>query len=286
MSSTMAYLGPAGTFSEEVAIRYAAGTTTPLDLEPYPGIDLVINAVEKNEVELGIVPVENSLEGSVNMTLDLLRDCNVKIQGEILHPVQHFLLAQKGETLSGIREVYSHPQALAQCRRNLARLLPGVPTLATTSTAEAARLALQCPGRGVVASRHAASIYGLTVLQAHLQDESGNVTRFLLLSKEDASPTGDDKTSLLLGLPDRPGSLHSLLGVLVRYGLNITKIESRPVRGDLGKYIFFLDVQGHRHEEKVSRAINEARQETLFVKLLGSYPRDEMKMKRAEGKRQ
>jgi len=271
MEIKLAYLGPPGTFSEEAALLYAAGKS--LRLEPYPGIDLVTTAVEKKEVELGIVPVENSLEGSVNLTLDLLRESNVQILGEVILPVRHFLLAQKGEKLTGIKEVRSHPQPLAQCRRNLAALLPGVPTRETISTAEAARLAGQCPGLGVLASRHAAARYGLEVLRADLQDERGNVTRFLLLSLQDALPTGDDKTSLLLGLPDRPGSLYDLLGVLAHCGLNLTKIESRPVRGDLGKYIFFLDIQGHRRDEKVDIAIRLVREKALFLKILGSYPR-------------
>ena len=155
----------------------------------------------------------------------------------------------------------------------LAELLPGVPTRAAISTAEAARLAGQHPGMGVVASRHAALRYGLNALRADLQDEKGNVTRFLVLSAQDAPPTGDDKTSLLLGLPDRPGSLYDLLGIIAHYELNLTKIESRPVRGDLGKYIFFLDIQGHRQDEKMDRAIREMQGHALFVKMLGSYPR-------------
>ena len=271
MGAKLAYLGPPGTFSEEAAALYAAGKL--LTLEPYPGIDLVIAAVEKQEAELGIVPVENSLEGSVNLTFDLLRESSVQIQREVILPVRHFLLAQKGETLADIKEVCSHPQPLAQCRRTLAELLPGVPTRATNSTAEAARLAGERPGLGVIASRQAADLYGLDILTADLQDEKGNVTRFLLLAAQDAPPTGDDKTSLLLGLPDRPGSLYDLLGVLANNGLNLTKIESRPVRGDLGKYIFFLDIEGHRLDEKVDRAIRQMQGHALFVKMLGSYPR-------------
>lgn len=271
MGTKLAYLGPPGTFSEEAALRYAAGQA--LNLTPYPGIDLVIGAVEKRETELAIVPVENSLEGSVNLTFDLLRESSVQIRGEIVLPVRHFLLAKKEESLANIKEVYSHPQALAQCRRSLAALLPGVTLRETASTAEAARLAGQGPGRGVVASLHAAGHYGLNVLQADLQDEEGNVTRFLLLAAQDAPPTGDDKTSLLLGLPDRPGSLYALLGVLADSGLNLTKIESRPIRGDLGRYIFFLDIQGHRLDEKVAAAIRQMREKTLFIKMLGSYPR-------------
>ena len=271
MVAKLAYLGPPGTFSEEAADLYASGKL--LALEPYPGIDLVITAVEKREAELGIVPVENSLEGSVNHTFDLLRESSLQIRGEVILPVRQCLLARKGDTLTDITIVYSHPQALAQCRRRLTELLPGVPTRTAVSTAEAARRAGQHPGMGVVASRQAALRYGLNVLQADLQDERGNVTRFLVLSAEDASPTGDDKTSLLLGLPDRPGSLYDLLGIIAHYGLNLTKIESRPVRGDLGKYIFFLDIQGHRLDEKVNSALSQIGEKALFLKLLGSYPR-------------
>ncbi|NLX90562.1 MAG: prephenate dehydratase [Firmicutes bacterium] len=271
MCAKLAYLGPPGTFSEEAAIRFAGGKS--ISLVPCAGIDTAIAAVEQKKADLGIVPVENSLEGSVNLTLDLLRHSSAQIRAEILLPVRHCLLAQKGETLSGIKEVRSHPQALAQCRHSLAELLPGIPVRETVSTAEAACLAAQHPGLGVVASRHAAARYGLNVLREDLQDEKGNVTRFLILAAEDAPPTGDDKTSLLLGLPDRPGSLHDLLGVVANHGLNLTKIESRPIRGDLGKYIFFLDIQGHRRDKNVALAISEMRNRTLFLKILGSYPR-------------
>lgn len=271
MSQTLAYLGPEGTFSEEAALQYAAHRV--LELTPYPRIDLVMSAVEKGEAELGIVPVENSLEGSVNITLDHLRDSSVQICGEILLPVRHCLLAGKGVSLEQIREVRSHPQALAQCRRTLEMLLPEIPARAADSTAEAARLASWYWDKGVVASRHAAVLYDLDVLQGDIQDEGGNITRFLILAQADAPPTGDDKTSLLLGLPHRAGSLHGLLGVLARNDLNLTKIESRPVRGDLGKYIFFLDIQGHRRDQKVTRAIEQAWEDTYFIKVLGSYPR-------------
>jgi prephenate dehydratase len=241
-------------------------------LKSYPGIDAVIRAVEKKEAEAGIVPVENSLEGSVNFTLDLLRHSNVLIRGEIALAIRHFLLVQKGGQLGKIKQIYSHPQALAQCRQSLSGLLPGIPVRQTGSTAEAARLAAEHPYFGAVASPRSAVHYGLTVLREDLQDEKGNVTRFLALALQDALPTGDDKTSLLLGLADRPGSLHGLLGIMAGYGLNLIKIESRPIRGVLGKYIFFLDIEGHRLDDKVAQAIKEIENKALFLKILGSYP--------------
>lgn len=271
MQEMLGYLGPPGTFSEEVAMSYCTGRG--LLLRPYSTIDGVVAAVEKGEVKCGLVPIENSLEGSVNLTLDLLsRQSPVKVAGELLHRVRHFLLAAPCQALRDIREVYSHPQALAQCRLYLERNLPWASRISMTSTAEAAALVARQEGRAIIASRRAANLYGLAVLGEDIQDEASNITRFLLLSLQDAPPSGKDKTSLLLELHDRPGSLYSLLGIFARYKLNLTKIESRPVRGDLGKYKFFLDVEGHRKEEKVSLALKEVAEEALFLKILGSYP--------------
>ncbi len=272
MNRLLAYLGPPGTFSEEAAMKYCAGKM--MLLRPYAAIDQILAAVEKKEVEQGLVPVENSLEGSVNLTLDLLSgDTAVKIRGELLHRVRHFLLASQAQELFKIKEVYSHPQALAQCRQNLERILPGVSCIHTASTTDGVMLVSRSEGRAVIAPHRAAKLYGLEILHEDLQDEAGNVTRFLLLALDDAPPSGDDKTSLLLGLHDRPGSLYRLLGIFARYDLNLTKIESRPVRGDLGRYIFFVDVEGHRFDERVDSALGDVLKEALFLKILGSYPR-------------
>lgn len=271
MKELLAYLGPAGTFSEEIALKYTRGTC--LEPKPYSAIDQIFLAVEKKEAACAVVPIENSLEGTVNLTLDLFsRGTPVKIRGELLLKVKHCLLARPGEDLGKIQEIYSHPQALAQCRLFLDKNLPGAARISTSSTAEAVKLVSQSEGKAVIASRRAAELYNLEVLRENIQDESPNITRFLLLALQDAPRTGYDKTSLLMGLPDYPGSLYHALGVFARHMINLTKIESRPVRGDLGKYIFFLDVEGHRSEQTVVEALKELREIALFVNILGSYP--------------
>lgn len=273
MEKLLGYLGPPGTFSHEAALNYRAGQA--FRLKPFPAIEQIFAAVENKEVDEGIVPVENSLEGSLNLTFDLLAgNTTVKIKGELLCKVKHCLLARPGQEMTGIKKVYSHPQALAQCRRYLDRTLPGATRTAVSSTTEAALMAAQSNQKAAIASRRAAELYRLEILQENIQDGPGeNLTRFLLLAPEDTPFTGRDKTSLLLTLPDRPGSLHSALGIFARYDLNLTKIESRPVRGNLGKYIFFLDVAGHRKDAKLTRALLEAEEKNIKVKILGSYPR-------------
>lgn len=273
MSKILGYLGPRGTFTEEVSIKYAKDKD--LLLKPFPALDKVFNAVARKEIEYGIVPVENSLEGSVNFTHDLLSNSDVKIQGELLLRVRQLLLARPGQKPSQIKEIYSHPQALAQCRLFLDKNYPGRPRINIASTAEAAALVAQNYGKAAIASIRAAELYGLEILQDSIQDEPSNITRFLLIGLDDVPPTGNDKTSLLVGLHDKPGTLYSILGVFARYSLNLTKIESRPIRGELGKYIFFLDFEGHREEKIVTQAMQEAEKQVLFLKVLGSYPRAE-----------
>lgn len=267
----LGYLGPEGSFSEEAAIKYSSGTS--LQPKPYPAINRVFSAVEQKEVALGVVPVENSLEGAVNLTLDLLSlDNPVKIKGELLLKVRHCLLVCPGQELRGIKEVDPHPQALAQCRLFLDKNLPEAARISRASTAEAVQLVARSEGKAAIASRRAAFLYHLEVLRENIQDEPCNITRFLLLDLEDAPPTGHDKTSLLFSLPDRPGSLYAALGVFACHKLNITKIESRPIRGEPGKYIFFLDIAGHRKDKTMVQALLELKKMALSVKILGSYP--------------
>ncbi len=271
MGELLGYLGPPGTFSEEAAIRYGAGSN--LSPKAYPTIDRIFAAVENKEIEQGIVPVENSLEGSVNLTFDLLSASSpVQVAGELLLRIRHHLLARPGEDLGSIKEVYSHPQAFAQCRKFLERTLPGAVRTSMLSTVEGAPLLSQKGGKALIASGRAAALYGLEILQENIQDESSNITRFLVLALYDAPPSGSDKTSLLLGLHDRPGSLYEALGIFARSNLNLTKIESRPLGGELGKYKFFLDVEGHRQDQRLAHALEEIQEKALFLKVLGSYP--------------
>jgi len=272
MENVIGYLGPPGTFTEEAARSYDKNGT--FLLRPYPAIDKVFSAIAKKEINQGVVPVENSLEGSVNLTLDLLSgNTDLKIKGELLCRIKHFLLAAPGQTSNQIKEVYSHPQALAQCRYFLDDVLPDASRINMSSTADAAVLVSQSKGKAAIASQQTAELYGLEILKENIQDEPFNITRFFLLDIDDAPKTGDDKTSLLIGLHDKPGSLFSALGILADYNLNLTKIESRPVRSELGKYIFFLDIEGHREDKKVSHALIELKEKAIFLKLLGSYPR-------------
>lgn len=272
MENLMGYLGPPGTFTEEAARSYAKDGT--FFLKPYPTIDQVFTAIAKNEINQGVVPVENSLEGSVNQTYDLLSgNPDIKIAGELLCRIKHFLLTAPGQTLTKIKDVYSHPQALDQCRFFLDKFLPDASRINMSSTAEAAALVAQGEGKAAIASRRAAGLYGLDILRENIQDQPFNITRFFLLALVDAPRTGDDKTSILISLHDQPGSLYSALGIFASYNLNLTKIESRPLRSELGKYIFYLDVEGHREDEKVANALKELKEKALFLKLLGSYPR-------------
>ena len=272
LEKILGFLGPPGTFSHETALKYSAGQA--FYLKPFPTVEQVFMAVNSRETDEGLVPVENSLEGSLNLTFDLLAARTaVKIKGELLCKVEHCLLARAGQKLDQIEEIYSHPQALAQCRRYLEQNLPTATCSGMSSTAEAASMVTRSNGKAVIASRRAAVFYGLEILRENIQDGPGlNQTRFLLLAMEDPPATGRDKTSLLLYLPDRPGSLYSALGLFARYNLNLSKIESRPLRGNLGKYLFFLDVSGHHTDPRLTRALLEAKGKNIDVKVLGSYP--------------
>lgn len=269
------YLGPPGTYSEAAALKYADKGT--YSFKPCSSIDKVFIDLLKKEITCGVVPVENCLEGSVNLTLDLLaRNKEVKIKGELLYRIEHYLLAPPGQHIVKVNEVCSHPQALAQCRNFLDGAFSGAARVSMTSTAEAAALVARSEGKAAIASKQAAELYGLEILRADIQDEPDNITRFLLLDLKDAPPTGWDKTSLMIGLHDKPGSLHRALGIFAGYNLNLTKIESRPIRSELGKYIFFLDIEGHRKDEKVEHALIEMEGMVLFLNILGSYPRARM----------
>lgn len=276
MTDILGYLGPTGTFTEEAAMEYCKDRD--LMLKTYSSIYEVVIALENGDIDEGIVPAENSLEGVVTITLDLLsRESPFKIKGELQCIIRHALLAPQGEKLSNIMEVYSHPQALSQCRHFLQKSLPRASLVNAPSTAGAAEMvSVNGRGKAAVASSRNADLYGLEVLKEDIQDEPGaNKTRFFVISSEDAPVTGDDKTSLLISVEDKPGSLYSALGIFASYNLNLTMIASRPIRGELGKYVFFIDVDGHRRDEKVKGALNELQNVSLFVKVLGSYPRNQ-----------
>ena len=265
------FLGPQGTYSQEVALRLFGDAVALL---PYPSIDAVIRAVASGEISECVVPIENSLEGSVNITLDTLaHEVELLITREIVMPVRHNLLAR--EAGRNIQFLLSHPQALAQCRRTLARLYPRAEYRPVESTAEAARLVAGGePGLAAIGSRGAAALYGLEIIAADIQDTVSNCTRFVTLQVQaaDASLAERSKTSVVCQIDgSKPGSLYRILAEFAKRDVNLTKIESRPARTGLGAYLFFLDMEGSAAEVRVREALTAVEEQSLWFKNLGSY---------------
>jgi prephenate dehydratase len=270
---SVSYLGPPGTFTEEAmhnwqGLRYEEAL-------PFPSVEEAILAVEDNVADKAVVPIENSIEGSVNATLDSLAfEADVFIQGEKVCQVRHFLLARPGLSLEGVKRVISHPQAAAQCRRHLVELLPGVELEAANSTSEAAlQVADSREPVAALGSRLAADLYGLSILREGMEDHPENRTRFVLLGREKMPPTGRDKTSMVCFIhQDRPGMLLQILQEFAYRYINLTKIESRPTKEVLGEYCFFIDCEGHEEDEVFASALKCLLCKLPEVKLLGSYP--------------
>jgi prephenate dehydratase len=270
---SVAYLGPPGTFTEEALqhwreLRYEEAI-------PFPTVEEAVLAVEDNVAEKAVVPIENSIEGSVNATLDSLAfETGVLIQGEKVCGVRHYLLARDEISLDKVERIISHPQAAAQCRRHLVQLLPGVEVEAANSTSEAALRASQSQEPvAALGSKLAAELYGLAVLREGMEDHPENRTRFVLLGKEKMPPTGDDKTSMVCFIfQDRPGMLLQILQEFAYRYINLTKIESRPTKEVLGEYCFFIDCEGHEEDEVLASALKCLECKLPRVKLLGSYP--------------
>lgn len=265
---SVAFLGPQGTFSQAAAIKqfgHAAET------RPCASIDEVFGEVNAGGADYGIVPVENSTEGAVNRTLDLLQDTPLKICGEVDLRIHQSLL-RKIPGLDGVRIIYSHGQSLAQCHEWLNRHLPAVPRVQVASNAEAAQMAAADESALAIAGEFAAEIYGLQRLFDNIEDEPDNTTRFLVLGKQDATASGHDKTSLLMSAHNLPGAIMELLQPFARHGVSMTKLESRPARSGLWEYVFFVDIEGHRDDPAVAEALQELTGKAAFLKLLGSYP--------------
>jgi chorismate mutase/prephenate dehydratase len=262
------YLGPAGTFSHAAVAKHFG---TQVEGVPFPTFDEIFRAVESGQTEYAVVPVENSTEGAVGRTLDLMCTTDLAVCGEIKLRVQQNLLTNAPDYAS-VRKVYSHGQSLAQCVRWLAQHLPGVPRIAVASNAEAARLAAAEPGAAAIAGENAGAIYGLATLAPHIEDEPNNTTRFWVLGRQQVAPSGRDETSLVMSCPNRPGAVYELLEPLARHGVSMTRFESRPARTGLWEYLFFVDLVGHREDAKVASALAELAQKAPFLKLLGSYP--------------
>lgn len=275
MSKTLAYLGPPGTFSHHAARTYLARQGTGnLTLRPLTTIPAIFQALLAREVDLALLPAENSIEGSVTATMDLLaQDLPLHIQGELVLPVEQQLLSQ-AVSLAEVTAVYSHPQALAQCRIFLATKLPHARLEETTSTAEAARLVKEGgPGLAAIASKECGESYGLPTLAANIADYANNETRFLLIGQELTPHPDSVKTSLVLSLAsDHPGGLYQVLGLFARENINLSRIESRPAKSALGKYFFFIDCEAGSQHPGLKKVLAELAPLTSYLRNLGSYP--------------
>jgi chorismate mutase/prephenate dehydratase len=264
----VAFLGPLGTYSEEAASKQFGGLSNPVQCA---SIDEVFRAVEAGKADYGVVPVENSTEGAIGRTLDLLLQSALNICGEIELPVHHNLLSRQTDRYS-IRKVYSHAQSLAQCHEWLNQNLAGVEREAVASNSEAARLAAENEGVAAIASRRAGELFGLSLLAESIEDDPRNTTRFLVLATHDVAASGRDKTSLAMATRNVPGAVVKLLAPLAENGVSMTKLESRPSYTGLWEYVFFVDIEGHRNDGKVARALAELEKHAAFIKVLGSYP--------------
>jgi prephenate dehydratase len=271
LTKRIAYLGPPGTNGEQAVLAYDRSAETAA----LASHTAVVEAVLANHVDEGMVALENSLEGAVSETLDaLIRNEGVFVRAELVLPIEHHLIAAKGISLKDVSLVMSHPQALAQCRGFLASRLPGVEIEAALSTAAAVAAAVQTPGAAAIGSRRAAELNGGVILAERVQDVALNKTRFLVLGRDDRPATGDDKTSIAFTVAhDQPGSLIGVLQELSSRGLNMTRIESRPSREDLGIYIFLIDFQGHKTDSVVAAALSAVEAKSTYFRLFGSYPR-------------
>jgi prephenate dehydratase len=273
MGVKIGYLGPPGTFGEQAALEYDRSAT----LVPVASNGAVVTAVARGDVDAGVAPIENSLDGAINETVDaLLANEAVFVKAEIVLPVEHCLVAAKGTRLSDIEVVMSYPSALAQCKVFLEAKLPQARLEASLSTAGAVEKAVHTPRAAGIGTRRAAELQGGEVLAAGIQDVKNNKTRFVVVAARDAERTGDDKTSIAFTVAhDRPGTLMGVLREFADRQINLTHIESRPSREELGIYIFLIDIQGHRNDAPVAAALAAVRRQSHYFRLLGSYPRFE-----------
>jgi len=265
---SVACLGPRGTFSEEALSKHF-GAQVPRVM--CASIDEVFRTVESGAVGYGVVPVENSTEGAVGRTMDLLLVTPLKVCGEISLPVHQNLLG-KADRTENIRRIYSHAQSLAQCNVWLSQHLPGVERVPVASNAEAARRAAEDHDAAAIAGRAAAEHYGLSILADSIEDNPNNTTRFVVISAQEVPESGKDKTSFVMASQNRPGAIFDLLEPLARNRVSMTRLESRPSRTGLWEYVFFVDVEGHQNDATVSAALSGIRERAGFLKILGSYP--------------
>lgn len=263
----IAYLGPEATFTHLAALSKFGSS---VKYESFPGISDVFIAVEKKHADYGVVPIENSTEGAVNHTLDMFVDSENKICSEILFEIRHNLMSNS--QLKDIKKVYSKSEVFGQCRIWLETNLPRVALIETASTTQAAQKAAQEDGSAAIASRLAASLYGLNIIEESIEDLASNTTRFLVIGRKVPPPTGHDKTSILLSIKDKVGALSDLLEPIKDNKINMTKIESRPSKKKAWDYFFFIDLEGHCESELVKKTLAKMEDSVKFIKVLGSYP--------------
>ncbi len=267
----LAYLGPSGTFSEQAAIEWSRGRE---ELREYPTIYSAIIAVEKGEADRAIVPIENSIDGSINTTLDTLAfDVNLYITGEYILPISENIMAKKGMGIEDIRVVTSHPQPIGQCSRILSGKFSHAAIEFADSTAAAAKRAAQSDGTvACIGSPNSAELYGLDILCPNCGDDPNNCTRFVIVEKDpNRNVTDRDKSSIVFAIDNKPGSLYTAIELLAKSKINMTKIESRPMKDELGKYAFFIDIDGNIDDATIFFALDRVRKNTYFYKFLGSY---------------
>ncbi|NND91542.1 MAG: prephenate dehydratase [Granulosicoccus sp.] len=265
----VAYLGPEGTYSHTAAVRHFGHAA---ETQPEASIADIFQAVEAGRVRFGVVPVENSTEGTINLTLDLLTRTPLKVCGEMTLRIQHCLMSQV-TSLEKIESVHAHPQSLAQCRHWLNANLPNATRISESSNAAAARVAMEEPGSAAIAGESAAELYGLSCLERSIEDEKNNTTRFLIIGDQEVPPSGDDATLIMFAAPHRPGGLRRLLQPLEEAGVSMTRIESRPSRSALWEYLFFIDVNGHQQDRTLGPVLEQLRELAPMLKVLGSFPR-------------
>ena len=265
---SIAFLGPLGTFSEEATRVHFGDNIISL---PTDSIDEIFNSVQSDTSHYGVVPVENSTEGAVSRTLDLLLLRNLNICGEISLPVHHCLIS-KGKTNDNIEKIYAHGQSIAQCHAWLTNNMPNADRIAVSSNAEGAKIVSKDKKTAAIASSQAAELYKLNILSENIEDETNNTTRFLVISKDIIAKSGNDKTSIVVATKNRPGAIADLVAPFARYKVSMTKLESRPAKLGLWEYVFFVDIEGHQLDNKVIKALKEVDSNASFMKILGSYP--------------
>jgi chorismate mutase/prephenate dehydratase len=265
----VAYFGPEATFTHLAGIKRFGLSARFI---PLPSIEDVFREITMKKADYGVVPIENSTAGVVSFTLDLFVEYPLKICGEVMLPITHNLLSNE-KNLKSLKKVYSHPHAFPQCRLWLEAHLTGVKHVDVASTAKAAEMAAREKGAGAIASDYAATLYGLKILAKHIEDHPNNFTRFVVIGHQSCGRTGNDKTSVMFSTRDEVGVLYHLLGPLAKAKINLTKIESRPLKGRAWEYIFFVDMDGHQEDPRVNKALKAMARRCSFLKVLGSYPK-------------